>query len=205
MRRLLICLTILGISSGRSIAKEPAETKASPEAAALESLTKEFEAETKAFSLELRKAYEQAKKAGKQDSFKFEKEHPSIRFSPRFLAIAKKAPETPAGFDAIRMALNTSGGPDGKAGTWPDTIKLLREHYATKPGLKRVIAAVAGHHDELGDQFVRDVIARNPSREIQAKAYLSLAEAREEAAEFAKLLESNEELRKRIEKARGKA
>ncbi len=204
MRRLLLSLLILAAPFSPVVAQEKSAANAPRDTPELEALIKEYEAANKKFSLDLRKSYESAKKAGKQEAFEFKEDHPSIRFSRRFLAIAAKAPETPSGFNALRMAINTSGGPQGKAGTWPKGIELLREHYADKPGIKRLIVMVAGFGDEAGDRFVRDVIAKNPDRELQAKAYQSLAEAREDAADSAKILKENAALRARFEKLKGK-
>jgi len=204
MRRVSPCLMVLGFLASTAVAQEKTPDKEAPVSPELQALVKDYESATRKFSMELRHAYETAKRSGEQATFDFKKEHPGGTYSKRFLALAEKDPESPTGFQAIRMALNTSGGPDGKAGTWAGSIKLLRDHYAAKPGIKKMISMVGGFGDETGDGFVRDVIAKNPDRELQAKAYQSLAEAREEIAETAKMLKENEELRKRLEKTRGK-
>lgn len=205
MRGLFISLVILGSAAFPAAAQENVGTKPAGDAHTFDALNKEYEAAVKKYSVELREAYGAARKAGKQAAFDFKKEHPGIDFSKKFLALAENDPESPSGFNALRMALNTSGGPDGKPGTWLGAVKLLRDHYAARPGIKRFIALVASFGDEAGDRFVRDVIARNPDRELQAKAYQSLAEAREEAAETARMLKENDELREHFEKMKGKA
>jgi thiol-disulfide isomerase/thioredoxin len=204
MRGLFISPVILGLLYSAAVAQEKVGAKAARDARALDALTREYEAATKTFAVELRKAYGAAKKSGKQQPFDFKKEHPARAFSKKFLALAEKDPEGQSGLDALVMALKTSGGPDGKPGTWAGAIKLLREHYADKPGLRPILAVAAGFGDEAGDRFARDVIAKNPDRELQAKAYRSLAEAREEAARTAKILKGNDELRERFEKMKGK-
>ncbi len=200
MRRLLLGLAIVGMVVAPAIAQEK-EVQETPE---LLTLRKEYEGAAKRFATELRESYEAAKKSGKKDSFEFKKQHPNLVYSPRFLALAEKDPEGPSAFGALLATLNTSGGPEGKPGTWAGAIKVLREHYAAKPGLKRVIAMVASFGDDTGDQFVREVIAKNPDRALQVKAYQSLANAREEVAETARILSENTEVRERFENYRGK-
>lgn len=205
MRGLFIGLVILGLPLAPAVAREKSDATPARDARAFDALTKEYEAAVKKYSVELREAYGAAKKSGKPEAFDFKREHPGIAFSKKFLALAENDPDGPSGLNALRMALNTSGGPDGKPGTWIETVKLLREHYAAKPGIKRFIALVASFGDEAGDRFVLDVIAKNPDRDLQAKAYQSLAEAREEAAETAKMLKENDALRERFETMKGKA
>lgn len=205
MRGLFIIPVILGLLYSAAVAQEKVGAKAVHGARAFDALTKEYEAAVKKYSVELREAYAASRKAGKPGVLDFKKEHPQIAFSKKFLALAAGRPEGPSGLDALQMAIRTSGGPDGKPGTWAAAIKLLRDHYADKPGLRPVLPLAAGFGDEAGDRFARDVIAKNPDRELQAKAYQSLAEAREEAARTAKILKENDELRERFETMKGKA
>ena len=166
-------------------------------------LKQEYDAALKKHNQDVIKEFEAEKKAGKK-TFKAMKPFSGASFSKRFLEIAEKDPEGPSGFNAIRWTLNTSGGPKGEPGTWAAVIKLLREHYAAKPGLKRILNFVARFQDETGDGFIREVIAKNPDRKVQAEAYKALLGVRENDAELGSALKEKEELRKRYESFMGK-
>jgi thiol-disulfide isomerase/thioredoxin len=62
-----------------------------------------------------------------------------------------------------------------------------------------VFLAMTGDPD--GEKLVRDVIAKNPDRQIQAKAIQALADARESAIGFAKRYKENEDFKKMVDKA----
>ena len=53
----------------------------------------------------------------------------------------KSIPTGAAGFQAICIALHTSGGPTSKSGTWSKAMTLLKDHYATKPEIKPLLRA----------------------------------------------------------------
>jgi thiol-disulfide isomerase/thioredoxin len=205
-QRNLMSLLVMGatISISWAIADDKPVTQAPAGTESFAALKAEFDAATKKWSEGAQKEFEAVKKAGTTRSFKTSQENPAPSYSPRFLAIAEKDPQGPSAIDALRETLNTSGGPKGKPGTWSKAVKILREHYVTRPGLERVVALLVRQKDAEAEQFVRDVIAKNPDRAIQIKAYRALLDARERPALISDLLKTNDEIRTRTEKISGK-
>jgi thiol-disulfide isomerase/thioredoxin len=201
MRRLLMSLTVMAATLSWATADDKPATKPPAGTEAFETLKKEYEAATKAYSDEFKKEYEAAKKAGTEKTFKFAGESPGPTFAPRFLAIAENDPEGPSAFDALRMTLTTIRGPKSASETWSKAITLLKDSHVTNPGMKRMVVFLAMTGDPDGEKLVRDVIAKNPDRQIQAKAIQALADARESAIGFAKRYKENEDFKKMVDKA----
>jgi thiol-disulfide isomerase/thioredoxin len=128
----------------------------------------------------------------------------AVKFSPRFLAFAEKNPDDPEAFDSLVMALETSGGPNGRALTWTKVVEALRANHATRPEIKKVISQLAGANDDTANDLVREVIARNTDRNVQALACKSLHRALTRAVQEAEKLESDVQYRKAIEQAGAK-
>jgi thiol-disulfide isomerase/thioredoxin len=101
---------------------------------------------------------------------------PGATFSPRFLAFAERHPKDPSAFDSLLMALRTSGGARGPNGTWLPALNQLKAHHVASPEIKRVLQDLARAHDEASASLLREVIAKNPDRRIQARASKALAE-----------------------------
>ena len=49
---------------------------------------------------------------------------------------------------------------------------MLREYHVTSPDICKLARRLARYDEDDAKAFVNDVIARNPDRAIQAKAYL---------------------------------
>jgi thiol-disulfide isomerase/thioredoxin len=131
---------------------------------------------------------------------------PGEAFSPRFLAFAAKNPEDPAVMDAFYMTLITSGGSTGKVGTWGRAVKELQAKHVEDVELRksvRLLRMLAGARDEAADQFLRDVLAKNPDRRAQGKACQTLALGRANAAQMGEQLKTNAEYRRNAEKFLG--
>ena len=107
------------------------------------------------------------RKTGKEKGFKFAKPSPSTAFSPRFLALAERAPEGPDAVLALNMALKTSGSPAIRA----KAFKIIRDHYVTKPQIKGLLRSFVKSSDKESQGLCNDVIARNPDRKIHALVY----------------------------------
>src|SRR5208283_3005543 len=110
---------------------------------------------------ECQAAYEAAKTQGDAavKAFHFDKPSPSPIFSPRFLAIAEKNPEGPEALDALKWALLTSSGPNGKPlETRAQAFKILRDHYATRPEIKNFLTRLTMYDDDDAQKLVSDVI-----------------------------------------------
>ena len=120
---------------------------------------------------------------------------PGAAFSKRFLDFAVKHPKNPAVLDAFNMALTTSGGPGGNSGTksgivgalggngetWGAIVKALQADQVKNPELVkwvRLFRQLANAHDVASDQFLRDVMAKNPDRKAQGRACVALCRAK---------------------------
>jgi thiol-disulfide isomerase/thioredoxin len=129
---------------------------------------------------------------------------PGEKYSPRFLAFAETNPRSPSAIDSLAMALRTSGGPTSKNGIWPRGVKALRAHHLRNPQIRQVLRDLAGSRDEQAENLLREIIAQNPNRRIQAQACQALARGYEATARWAELLEKTPALRKNVEAQLGK-
>ena len=55
-------------------------------------------------------------------------------------------------------------------------MTLLKDHYATKPEIKPLLRPLGSSNDEIAENLIREVMAKNPDRKIQALACKSLAD-----------------------------
>jgi len=204
MGRLLMSLVILGLGVPIARADDKPAAKKDSEAVALESLTNEFVTAQNKFLQQVRTSAEAAKKNGSPPKPVSFEDGPGLQFSPRFLALAEKNLDNPVGFQALLGALNSSGGPMQKAGTWSKGMTLLKDHYATKPEIKPLLRPLSASNDEDAEGLIREVIAKNPDRKVQALACKSLATGIESIAEMVDQLGQNATLRRNFESVRGK-
>lgn len=203
MRRLFTGLVMIAAVCPLAVAQDKPPVKAEQADLEFTALQKEFQDALKAHNEKAMKEFEAEKKAGKK-TFRAFSFFTGSEFSKRFLALAEKNPDAPTSVRAVLMALNTAGGPKGEAGTWKPVLKLLHEHFVTKPDLKRVLRMVAQAHDADGDAFIHEVIAKNPDRKVQAEAYQALISTRENEANLVDVLKKNEKFREQFEKNLGK-
>lgn len=207
-RSLVAALVILVIPSVRALAddKPAAAAPAPKEEDALAALKKEYQDASRAWSKEAVAALEEARKQGKEKSFKYDKPSPGAEFSPRFLEIAEKNPASDQGLDAIVWTLQTSSGsqPGVALETRAKAIALLDNHYVDKPQIKRVLRLLTSYDDDCAKKLVDTVIARNPDRKIQALAYKGQIAHRESLTRFLDVVKDSER-REALEASNGKA
>lgn len=132
------------------------------------------------------------------------KDNPGPKFFGRFLEFAQKNPNDPAVGEALLFALRTSGGPNGKEGNWGKAFAEMQKNHVKNTGIKTIVRGLGGVDDPVASQFLRDVLAQNPDRKLQAYAGRSLVSSLERSVQMAERLKDNEELRKRFEQLRGK-
>jgi thiol-disulfide isomerase/thioredoxin len=124
-------------------------------------------------------------------------------FSARFLEFAQKNPKDPAAVDAVSLALR-SGGPFSKGGAWDQVMDFVRETYAARPEIKRLLPMLSNIDDGSGAAVLREVVAKNPDRKLQAVACKALIRRGEMAAQIAERIKGNEAMRKNLEQQIGK-
>ena len=204
MHRFLMVIMILGLGVSLVRADDKAAKKPGPAAAALESLGQEFTTAQNKFREQVEASQEAAKRSGSPPRPVSFDDSPGPLFSPRFLALAEKYPDDPTGFQAICAAINTSGGPMSKSGTWSKAMMLLKNSYATKPEIKPLLKPLGSSNDQSAEDLIREVIAKNPDRKIQALACRSLVAGRDEIAQMVERIKSDAELRRNFQSVRGK-
>ena len=204
MRSLLMSLVIVALVAGHVDAQPSPAAQPPPGTESFEVLKKEYEAATEKWLEEYRKERASATTAGTEKTFKPSKEHPAVAFSPRFLAIAEKDPMGPMAVEAIRMALDTSGGPKWKTGTWSKAIALLKRYYVTRPEIKRTFTALVGWEDEAAEELMDEVIATNPDRQVQALAVRERANLYDTKINSIRRIKGDANWRKLLEERAGK-
>ncbi|HEX5269844.1 MAG TPA: TlpA disulfide reductase family protein, partial [Gemmataceae bacterium] len=123
-------------------------------------------------------------------------------FAGRFLEIAEKNGGSPAAVEAIAQALRNSGGTTDK--TFTKSVELLQKNYVKSPGLKPVLKLLAYSGEDSAEQFVREVLEKNPDRVTRARAARALLDVAEETTDFAKRLKDDKQTRAQVELQRGK-
>ncbi len=160
----------------------------------------------KARSDEIKAARQAAEKKGDAalKAFRFEKPFPFAAFSGRFLAVAERDPEGPDAAEALMMVIHLSS-PGKAAEVHSKAVKILNDHYVTKPSIKKFLRMLTAFDDDDCRATVSAVIARNPDRVVQAAAYKELISSREGLVSLCNKLKSDPKLRGSVEERSGKA
>jgi thiol-disulfide isomerase/thioredoxin len=199
MRHLLIGFFLFSTGEGWAPADDRPAANINPQVKDYEALKKECDAAVESWNQELRAAYAKAEKEGKQKTFSFEEKNPNEVYAPRFLALAEKDPTGPAAFRAIESALYGSGWPKDSDPTWRGGMKLLSAYYLKSPEIKRLLTFLAMFRED-GDALIHKVIAQNPDRQLQARGYLVLINARNGLSAFLDKYKNDPKERARVEK-----
>ena len=178
----------------------------SPNENSFAALKKAYDDATKAYHDEFEAAYEAAKAKGDAalKAFRFEKPRPGYAFAPKFLAVADKDPEGPDAVDALKLAMRYSSEDTRSAREIrARAIKILQEHYVTKPQIKGFARQLAMTEEPGARKVLDDVIARNPDRKVQAAAYKARIAYREYLIRLAEMAKDKDRAAM-IEKSEGK-
>jgi hypothetical protein len=124
--------------------------------------------------------------------------------SPKFLELAEKNPKDPAAVDALTwVVVNTNSGAGGKDGPRAKALALLSKEYVQSDKLGRLCQALARSRDNDSTDLLRAVLEKNPNKDVQGAACLSLAQrlksradgmAEDQPKEADKLRKESEEL-----------
>jgi thiol-disulfide isomerase/thioredoxin len=204
MARFLTTLLVFGLVAALARADDKPPSPADPVAKALDSLMQEFTAAQNKFADQVRASQEAAKERGLPPKPVLFEDSPAFEYSPRFLALAEKHHDGASGFQAICIAIRTSGGPTGKSGIWGKAMALAKDHYASKPDIKPLLRPLGSSNDEAAESLIREVIAKNPDRKLQALACRSLATGLDGIGEMVERIKNDPELHKNFESVRGK-
>jgi thiol-disulfide isomerase/thioredoxin len=205
MRQILSAFVIVTFFTSSARSQDKPAVQTAPSSESFETVKKEYEDASKTWMTAYRAARDEANKQGKEQDFKFDKPHPAAVFSPRFLALAEKNPESVEAIDALKMALLTSNDP--QVGTALETrakaVKILQDYYVAKPSIKGLLRNLTLQDDPGSRALVTDVIARNPDRKVQVAAYKGLVSYCEMIIRFADSIKDPKRL-EMVEKQAGK-
>jgi RNA polymerase sigma factor (sigma-70 family) len=93
-------------------------------------------------------------------------------FAARFLEVARSDPATPAALPALTRAATLS-----RSRVTEEAVDLLRKNWSASPDVAAVVLPVglSASLSPATDRFLREVLARNPSREARGHAAYALA------------------------------
>ena len=185
MRRPLMVLVIVAAAAAPSRAGDTKPT-APQDNGSFAALKKSYDDAMKTYSDEFEAAYEAAKSKGDAalKAFKFDKPRPGPAFSPKFLAVVEKDPEGPDALAAIKLTIQSGYDKGEPMATSVKAVKILREHYATRPEIRDFLKLVFGRDDDESRKLLDDVIHNNPDRSIQAAALKRMLRYREFCAKL---------------------
>jgi thiol-disulfide isomerase/thioredoxin len=187
MRRLAIGLSVLlGIVPILRAGEQPAKDPPSA-AEQYKALLGEFSKATADFF----KVYREAKTPQERQKLIREKYPQPAKYAGRMLAIAEKSPKDPVAMDAlVWVVTNTSGLLGNKASAASKALAILQSDHVSSPKLQRVVQALSQARDEASETFLRAVMEKNSSHEVQGHACFALAQSRKSLGK----LEESEQL-----------
>ena len=135
---------------------------------------------------------------------------PSMTVPPRVLAAVPRSRRARPG-ESVRLSVR-SWSPSRPAAARrakrargaKRSMACSRKSYATKPEIKPLLRPLGTSNDEDAENLLREVMAKNPDRKLQALACKSLADGRELIAEMVDQLNQNPDLQRNFESVRGK-
>jgi thiol-disulfide isomerase/thioredoxin len=180
-----------------------ADDKPSDKAGDTEVSSKALEKEYQQTQKQLRQDYQKAKTNEEREQI--EKKFTALqqKQSRSFLSFAKAHPDDSNSLEALTLALQTSGGPKQKGGSWDEVLGALEKSWARKPQIKRLVSMLSSLDDEASEKLIRTVAKENPDRPVQAAAYKALVSRAKMTLDLAREWQ-NKEQREQAEKQLGK-
>jgi len=165
----------------------------------------QFQALNKEYQ-EAMNAYQKAYSAAKNDEERqkaFEKYPQPATFSGRFLELAEKNPKDPVAVDALVWVVqrDRGNGPESNAGK---ALAILQRDHLSDPKIGPVCTSLTYSYDPGTVPFLRAVLEKNPGREAQGAACLTLARVLKSHAQIAARIRENPEEATRLEGFMGK-
>ncbi len=169
-------------------------------AAQYQALLKEYQASMKAYQDAVGKA-----KTPEDQQKAFQEKYPKKGLlAPKFVELADKNPKDPVAMDALLWVLTDNfGSPGGKDAMAKAVVLMNRDHIQSEK-LGRACQSMANGIDSEGIAFLRNVLEKNPHKEVQAEACLALAQRQNSVAEVVQRIKGNPNMAKAYENAYGK-
>jgi hypothetical protein len=124
--------------------------------------------------------------------------------APKFLELAEKNPKDPVAVDALVWVVNnTTGVARGKESPRAKALAALLKEHVTSDRIGRVCPGLVRSQDKESADLLRAILDKNPDKDVQGLACLSLAQqlkgradrtAEEQPKEAEKLRKESEEL-----------
>jgi hypothetical protein len=148
-------------------------------------------------------AYPKAKTQEERNKV-FEEKYPRPeKFAPKFVELAEQNPKDPVAVDALSwVVMNDRGGPGGKDSPRNKALALLGKEYVQSDKLANVCQRLGYNSDNESADLLRAVLDKNPNKDVQGAACLSLGRVLKTQAErgpAAKNKDEADKLRKESE------
>jgi hypothetical protein len=165
---LISALLLLGpVAAPTAQAPANAGNHPSTPAGEYQALVKEHQAAMEEFG----NAYQRAKTDADREKVAAKYPQPD-KYAPRFLALARKNPKDPAAIDAlVWVAVNSRSGAE-----FDEAMKLLTADYVGSDKLGQVCQSLVYSSSPESEKFLRLVLEKNPNKEVQGMACLSLGQ-----------------------------
>jgi thiol-disulfide isomerase/thioredoxin len=153
------------------------------------------------------KAYQKARTPEEKQKAIRDKHPDTARYAARFLALARKAPRSPAAVDALVWIVSHPTGQaprPGKDDPRSQALRLLRTEHVRSDRLGTVCTQLAYALDPDSEAFLRAVLDRNPDEGVRARACASLAQNLRYRSRMVRRLKTDPESRKESEALWGK-
>jgi len=163
---LLAALALLPSCGDRATSAQSGSPAAAP-AGNYQALVAEYQSAQQEFS----QAYATAKTDAARQQVVDKKYPQPQKFAARFLALAEKDPKDPAAVDAlVWVVVNARYGAESDR-----AFGLLRQAHVQSEKIGSVCQSLVYSQSKEAEPFLREVMAKNPSRDVQGQACFSLA------------------------------
>jgi hypothetical protein len=94
--------------------------------------------------------------------------------APKFLALAEKNPKDPAALDALSWVVTNFRGQQ-RISERTKALEMLTRDHTQSDQVSRICQSLTRNFDKESGDFLRAVLEKNPSRDVQGQACLALA------------------------------
>ena len=122
----------------------------------------------------------------------------------RFVELAQKHPRDPVAVDVAIQVIGYCNRSNTQSTSVKKAVELLTRYHVTSDRLGPLCKVLLSNHDKQTAVFLRAVLAKNPSKSIQAKACLALAQNLHQRGVDARWLAENPASAGRYEERYGK-
>jgi tetratricopeptide (TPR) repeat protein len=136
-----------------------------------QAMAKDYQAKLEAFQ----KALQDARTLQERQQVMRDKYPQPNKLAPKFLALAEKNPKDPVAAEALAWVVSNTES-QGRAGPGAKALATLARDYVTSPHVGPACLALTGALGQKTEAFLRAVLDKNPSRDVQGAACVALAQ-----------------------------